>query len=57
MMYNLEQVQKMMKDRQQSKVCEATGISRHTYYRVRDGVGNVSYETVKVLSDYFMEIE
>ena len=57
MMYNLDHIQKLMKDRQPSKVCEVTGLSRHTYYRVRDGVGNVSYETVKLLSDYFMEAE
>jgi len=57
MMYNLEHIQRLMKDRQPSKVCEATGLSRHTYYRVRDGVGNVTYDTVKVLSDYFMDVE
>ena len=57
MMFNLEHIQRLMKDRQPSKVCEATGLSRHTYYRVRDGVGNVTYDTVKVLSDYFMDVE
>ena len=57
MMYNLEHIQRLMKDRQPSTVCDATGLSRHTYYRVRDGVGNVTYDTVKVLSDYFMDVE
>jgi len=56
-MYNLDYVRKAIQDRQPSKVCEATGLSRHTFYRVRDNVGSVSYDTVKVLSDYLKDSE
>ena len=39
----------------EAAVSNATGLSRHTMYRVRDGaIDNVNYETVKVLSDYFL---
>lgn len=57
MMYTLEHIQRLLRDRQASKISEATGLSRFTIYRVRDGVGNVTYDTVKVLSDYLMEVE
>ena len=57
MMYSLDYVRKAIQDRQPARVCEATGISRHTFYRVRDNVGNVSYDTVKALFDYLMDAE
>ena len=56
-MYNLKYVRKAIQDRQASKVCDATGLSRHTFYRVRDNTGNVSYDTVKALSDYLMQAD
>lgn len=57
MMYTREYVRKALQDRQIVKVSEATGLSRFTLYRFRDNVGNVSYDTVKALSDYFMDSE
>ena len=57
MMYTREYVRKALQDRQIVKVSEATGLSRCTLYRFRDNVGNVSYDTVKALSDYFMDAE
>ena len=57
MMYTREYVRNALQDRQITKVCEATGLSRFTLYRFRDNVGNVSYDTVKALSDYFMDAE
>lgn len=56
-MYNLKYVRRAIQDRQASKVCDATGLSRHTFYRVRDNTGNVSYDTVKALSDYLMQAD
>ena len=57
MMYNLRYVRNAIQDRQASKVCDATGLSRHTFYRVRDNTGNVSSDTVKALSDYLMQAD
>ena len=57
MMYNLRYVRNAIQDRQASKVCDATGLSRHTFYRVRDNTGNVSYDTVEKLSDYLMQAD
>lgn len=56
-MYNLKHVRRAIQDRQASKVCDATGLSRHTFYRVRDNTGNVSYDTVEKLSDYLMDAD
>ena len=53
-MLSLGKIQDIEKQKP-STVCNATGLSRHTIYRVRDGaIDNVNYETVKVLSDYFL---
>lgn len=52
---SLGKIQDGLKNRSPAQVCNATGLSRHTVYRVRDGaIDNVNYETVKVLSDYFL---
>jgi hypothetical protein len=52
---SLSKIQDGLKNRSPAQVCNATGLSRHTVYRVRDGaIDNVNYETVKVLSDYFL---
>ncbi len=52
---SLGKIQDGLKNKSPAQVCSATGLSRHTVYRVRDGsIGNVNYETVKVLSDYFL---
>ena len=52
---SLGKIQDALKNKRPVQVCNATGLSRHTVYRVRDGaIDNVNYETVKVLSDYFL---
>jgi|TARA_B100001248_G_scaffold247019_1_gene218113 hypothetical protein len=52
---SLGKIQDGLKNKSPAEVCNATGLSRHTVYRVRDGaIDNVNYETVKVLSDYFL---
>ena len=52
---SLGKIQDGLKNRSPAQVCNVTGLSRHTVYRVRDGaIDNVNYETVKVLSDYFL---
>ena len=57
MMYNLKYVQKALQDRQASRVCDATGISPSTFYRVVNKKGSFSYDTVEALSDYLMDAE
>ena len=53
---SLGKIQDALKDKSPAQICNATGLSRHTVYRVRDGaIDNVNYETVKVLSDYFLD--
>jgi|DEB0MinimDraft_3_1074331.scaffolds.fasta_scaffold218094_2 uncharacterized protein YerC len=54
MILRLDVVRRMLKDRQVHKIAEATGISRFTIYRVRDG-HEAKYETIEKLSDYLME--
>jgi ACT domain-containing protein len=57
-MYNLDKCRELLGKEQPADVVKATGLSRHTVYRVRDGViDNVNYDTVKSLSDYFMQAE
>tara|TARA_Y100000114_G_scaffold107544_1_gene100899 strand:- start:204 stop:401 length:198 start_codon:yes stop_codon:yes gene_type:complete len=53
-MLTLDSIQEILKgDRNLAAVSKNTGISRWTIYRLRDGVGDAQYETVKTLSDYF----
>jgi|TARA_A200000159_G_scaffold134044_1_gene132431 DNA-binding phage protein len=53
-MLTLDSIQEILKgDRNLAAVSKKTGISRWTIYRLRDGVGDAQYETVKTLSDYF----
>ncbi len=53
-MLTLKDVQVLLKDERPADVCSKTGLSRHTVYRIRDGVfDDVKYTTVKALSDYF----
>lgn len=53
-MLTLDSIQKILKsDRNIAAVSKKTGISRWTIYRLRDGIGDAQYETVKRLSDYF----
>ena len=53
-MLTLDSIQEILKgDRNLAAVPKNTGISRWTIYRLRDGVGDAQYETVKTLSDYF----
>lgn len=55
--YSLDYIRKAIQDRQPARVCEATGIARHTLYRLRDNKGVPSYDTVKALSDYLMQAD
>jgi uncharacterized protein YerC len=47
----LDVIRLMLRDRQPNKISEATGISRFTIYRIRDG-HEAKYETIEKLSDY-----
>lgn len=52
-MMTLEQVKCVLRDRKLRAVAEATGLSYDTVWRVASGrADRVSYETVRVLSDY-----
>ena len=53
-MLTLDSIQVLLiGDRNFAAGSKKTGISRWTIYRLRDGVGDAQYETVKTLSDYF----
>lgn len=52
----LEEVRKRLQDRRIDVVAEATGLHYGTVQEVRAGKSeNPSYQTIKVLSDYFEE--
>ena len=50
----LSVIREMLMDRQIHKIAEATGVSRFTIYRIRDGY-DAKYETIEKLSDYLTE--
>ena len=55
-MLNLEEVREKIKDRKLRVVAEQTGLNYNTVWRVATGrVKEVSYDTIKKLSDYLEE--
>lgn len=56
-MLTLEQIVKKLDDRNLSKVAKNVGLHPQTLWRIKHGYTgeNVSYETVKLLSDYLEE--
>jgi len=52
-MITLLQVVELLQDRNISHIAEKTGLTYQTVWRVKNGVPNVSYSTLKKLSDYF----
>ena len=54
-MLNPEQIKDKLQDRKLSAVAENTGLHYNTLRKLRDGEAKEpSYETIKVLSDYFV---
>lgn len=53
-MLTLEQIIEQLDDRNLSKVAREVGLSTNTLWRIKHNVAGerVSYETVKLLSDY-----
>jgi hypothetical protein len=55
-MLTLEQIIKALDDRNWKRVSEGSGVNYQTVWKIaRGNAGNVSYETVKKLSDYLLE--
>jgi hypothetical protein len=56
-MLTLEQIIDQLDDRNLSKVAREVGLSTNTLWRIKHNVAGekVSYETVKILSDYLEE--
>jgi len=56
-MLTLEQIIEKLDDKNLTQVAKKVGLSPQTLWRIKNGTTgeNVSYETVKVLSDYLEE--
>jgi len=55
-MLTIEDIIKRLKDRQPTKIAEETGLAYQTIWKIRTGrTKNVTYETLKALSDYLEE--
>jgi transcriptional regulator with XRE-family HTH domain len=53
-MIDLEGIKARLQDRKVQAIHEATGLSKLTIAKIRDGKNdNPGYETLKALSDYF----
>lgn len=57
MMYNLKFIREALRERRLEPIIGATGISRTTLVRIRNGKGTPSYKTLEALSNYFMDSE
>jgi len=55
-MLTVEVIREQLKDRNLSKVAEASGISSASIYRLMNEDGRPLYETVKSLSDYLEKV-
>lgn len=55
-MLTLEQIRKRLEPMNLALVAKACGIHYNTLYRLAKTDANVSYETVKKLSDYLTEL-
>jgi len=55
-MLTIEDIIKRLKDRQPTKIAEETRLAYQTIWKIRTGrTKNVTYETLKALSDYLEE--
>ena len=51
-MLTIDEIKKQLADRRLTVVAERTGLHYNTLKLIRDGKGNPTYSTLKIISDY-----